>query len=189
MTPAESERRKHPRYDVAGLRGHLVVPIQIRVINVSLGGMALETNSYLQFGRAYTFKLEGGEQSLSLTGTVAWCSLKKTLRSPTGEVLPVYRAGLKFEALSAERTRDLWDLIRRHALIEIEESVLGRFRVDLPADTRLGSSYDFAVRKLSLSGLLIETDFEPELDARFELRIQLGSKRWGTLARVASDGR
>jgi len=186
MSQSETEQRRYPRYEVAGLGGHLVVPIHIRVINVSLGGMALETNSYLQFGRAYTLKLEGGEQSLSLTGTVAWCSLRKTTKSPDGEFLPVYRAGLRFEALSGERSRDLWDLIRSHALVEIEDSVLGRFRVDLPADAQMGSSYDFAVRKLSLSGLLIETDYEPDLNASFDLQIRLGPRRWRTRARVAS---
>ena len=185
MTATEAKRR-FPRYEVAGVDGHLVVPIRIRVINVSLGGMALETHSYLQFGRAYTLRLEGGERRLSLTGTVAWCSLRQTAKSEDGEVLPVYRAGLKFEALSGESTRELWDLIRSHALVDIEDSVLGRFKVDLPADARMGSSYDFAVRKLSLSGLLIETDFEPDLDASFDLQIQLGPRRWGSRARVAS---
>lgn len=186
MSRAEPKKRRHPRYEVAGLGGHLVVPIQIRVVNVSLGGMALETHSYLQFGRAYTLKLEGSGRSLSLTGTVAWCSLRRTTRTSEGEVLPVYRAGLKFEALSGERSRDLWSLIRRHALVEIEDSVLGRFKVDLPANARMGSSYDFSVRKISLSGLLIETDFEPQIDERFDLQIQLGARRWATRARVAS---
>lgn len=186
MSQSKPPKRRFPRFEVAGLGGHLVVPIQIRVINVSLGGMALETNSYLQFGRGYTLKLEGGDRSLSLTGTVAWCALRETTRNPEGEILPVYRAGLKFEALSGEHSRELWDLIRSHALVDIEDSVLGRFKVELPADTRLGSSYDFAVRKLSLSGLLIETDYEPDLDTSFDLQIQLGPRRWGSRARVAS---
>lgn len=185
MTATRSNRR-YPRYEVAGLAGHLVVPIRIRVINVSLGGMAFETNNYLQFGRAYTLRLEGEERSLSLTGTIAWCSLRETTRNEQGEILPVYRAGLKFEALSGERSRELWDLIREHALVDLEDSVLGRFKVSLPADTRMGSSYDFSVCKLSLSGLLIETDFEPDLEARFDLQIQLGARRWGSQARVAS---
>ena len=117
---------------------------------------------------------------------MAWCALRNTARSEGGEVLPVYRAGLKFEAMSGDRSKDLWDLIRGHALVEIEDSVLGRFRVDLPGATKLGSSFDFAVRKLSLSGMLIETDFEPEVDSNFQLQLQLGRQRWGTRARVAS---
>lgn len=186
MSRSDPIQRRYPRYEVAGLDGHLVVPIQIRVINLSLGGMALETNSYLQFGRAYRLKLRGDERTLSLTGTVAWCSLRQTTKTPQGEVLPVYRAGLRFEALSSERSQDLWELIRVHALVEIEDSVLGRFNVEVPADTRLGSRYGFSVRKLSLSGVLIETEFEPELDASFEVQIQLGRQLWGSLARVAS---
>jgi c-di-GMP-binding flagellar brake protein YcgR len=184
---AEPEfKRRFPRYEVTGLAGRLVVPIQIRVINISLGGMALETHNYLQFGRAYTLRLGQDERGLSLTGTVAWCALRHTVRNEQGEVLPVYRAGLKFEALSGDRSRELWELIRQHALVEMEDSVLGRFKVSLPGQTRMGSSYDFAVRKLSLTGLLIETDYEPDLDSRFDLQIQLGSRRWASRARVAS---
>ena len=145
MSRSHPLQRRHPRYEVAGLDGRLVVPIQIEVINLSLGGIALETNSYLQFGRAYTLKLKGTEQEVSLTGTVAWCSLRQTKKTPTGEILPVYRAGLKFEALGTERSQELWRLIRDHALVEIEDSLMGRFSVDMPAGTRLGSSYEFTV--------------------------------------------
>lgn len=186
MSGAGSERRRHPRYEVSGLRGSLVVPIEIRVINLSLGGMALETHSYLQFGRAYNLRLEGAGRSLALSGTVAWCSLKGTRKSEHGEVLPVYRAGLRFEELGGERSRELWELIRGHVVVDVEDSVLGRFKVDLPRDPALNSSYDFTVRKLSLSGMLIETDFVPEVGSRFDLQLRLGGRPWQTRARVAS---
>ena len=186
MSRPPSERRQYPRYEVAGLGGHLVVPIKMEVINLSLGGLALETSSYLQFGRNYSLRLKGESSDLALTGTVAWCALRRTARSAAGEVLPVYRAGLRFDGLSSDKSQRLWDLIRQHALVEIEDSVLGRFRVDLPKDTRLGTSYDFAVRKLSLSGMLIETDFEPAIDSSFQLQLRLGAAPWETRARVAS---
>jgi len=186
MSTARSDKRRFPRFEVFHLAGSLKVPVEITVINLSLGGLALETNSYLHFGRAYTLKLEDDEYSFSLSGTVAWCSLKKTIKNEAGEVLPIYRAGLKFEALSSDRSRELWELIRSHALVEIEDSVLGRFKVELPTDTELGSSYDFAVRKISLSGMLIETDFVPEMGSSFELQLQLDRQRWDTRARVAS---
>lgn len=186
MSAAQSEKRRFPRFEVPNLSGSLTVPVEITVINLSLGGLALETNSYLHFGRSYTLRLADDEHSLALTGTVAWCSLKRTLKSDDGEVLPIYRAGLRFEPLSAERSRELWRLMRAHALVEIEHSVLGRFKVELPNDTELDSSYDFAVRKISLSGMLIETDFVPEMGTQFELQLQLGRLRWQTRARVAS---
>lgn len=186
MSTAKSDQRRFPRFEVSHLDGSLTVPVEITVINLSLGGMALETNSYLHFGRAYTLRLDDDEHSFSLTGTVAWCALKKTIKNDDGEVLPIYRAGLKFEALSSERSRELWELIRSHALVEIEDSVLGRFKVELPTDTELGSSYDFSVRKISLSGMLIETDFVPEMGSSFELQLQLDRQRWGIRGRVAS---
>jgi Tfp pilus assembly protein PilZ len=186
MTAARGERRRFRRFEVRGLSGSLLVPVKIRLVNLSVGGMALETHSYLRFGRSYTVKLEGDERGLTLAGTVAWCTLKSTARSDHGEVLPLYRAGLKFEALDAVRGRELWELIRSHAVVEVEDSVLGRFRVNLSRGAALGSSYDFAVRKLSRSGMLIETDFVPEVGSSFELQLSLGGSRWRSRARVAS---
>lgn len=186
MTSNDSNRRRFPRYEISGLAGHLVVPLQIEVLNLSLGGMAVATSSYLHFNRAYTLRLVSDQQNISLTGKVAWCALKGTSRGVDGEVVPVYRAGLRFEAMSGERAKELWDLIRSHAYVDVEDSVLGRFDVEMPTRTEMGSNFDFAVKKISLSGMLIETEFNPELDALFEMHVELGRLIWDTRARVAS---
>ena len=148
--------------------------------------MAVETQSHLQFGRAYSLKLSGSSDELELTGTVAWSALRRTAKNDDQEIVPVYRAGLEFEALSSEVSQRLWNLIQEHAVVNLEDSVLGRFQVELPSRSQLGASYDFSVRRLSLSGMLIETDFEPRLDSSFQLQLQLGPMAWRTRARVAS---
>lgn len=187
MSRPKSERRCYPRYEVTDLTGSLVVPVTIEVLNLSLGGMAVETSSCLQFGREYTLKLDGGDGlEVSLSGSVAWCSLRRTSRSGSGEVVPIYRAGLKFASLDSEYSQGLWNLIQSHAVVDIEDSVLGRFKVEMPSATQLGSSYDFSVRKLSLAGILIETDFAPRVDANFQLQLRLGHIPWQSKARVVS---
>jgi hypothetical protein len=179
-------RRRHRRFEVAGLGGRLVVPMEVRVVNLSLGGMALETNDYLQFGRRYTVNLDNGQRRVTLNATVAWCKLRQTKKNPSGEVVPVYRAGLRFQVLAGERLHELWEIISDHAVVEVDDSVFGRFAPEQPRVVELDSDYRFSVRKLSQSGMLIETDFVPELEARLPLEVMLPDSPWEALARVAS---
>jgi len=186
MNAGSLGRRRYRRFEVAGLGGRLVVPMEVRVINLSLGGMALETNGYLQFGRRYSVKLDNGGRRATLIATVAWCKLRGTRKNPRGEVVPVYRAGLRFQVLAGERLHELWEIIRDHAVVEVDDSVFGRFAPEQPKVVELDSDYRFSVRKLSLSGMLIETDFVPELEARLPLEVLLPESPWEALARVVS---
>jgi len=179
-------RRRHRRFEVAGLGGRLVVPMEVRVVNLSLGGMALETNDYLQFGRRYSVNLDNGGQRATLVATVAWCRLRGTKKNPSGEVVPVYRAGLRFQVLAGERLHELWEIIRDHAVVEVDDSVFGRFAPEQPKVVELDSDYRFSVRKLSLSGMLIETEFVPNLETRLPLEVSLPDSPWAALARVVS---
>lgn len=186
MNAGSLGRRRHRRFEVAGLGGRLVVPMEVQVVDLSLGGMALETNGYLQFGRRYTVNLDNGERRATLIAKVAWCKLRGTKKNPAGEVVPVYRAGLRFQILASERLHELWEIIRDHAVVEVDDSVFGRFSPERPKVVELDSDYRFSVRKLSLSGMLIETDFVPELEARLPLEVLLPGNPWEALARVVS---
>lgn len=186
MSSEPAGRRRHRRYEVAGLGGRLVVPMEVRVVNLSLGGMSLETNDYLQFGRSYSVNLDHNGHRVTLVATVAWCKLRHTKKNPSGDVVPVFRAGLRFQVLSGERLHELWQIIRDHAVVEVDDSVFGRFAPEQPQVVELDSDYKFSVRKLSLSGMLIETDFVPELEARLPLEVLLPDSPIEALARVAS---
>ena len=186
MSANPEGRRRFPRYEVVGLGGRLVVPMEVRVVNLSLGGMALETNDYLQFGRQYSVNLDNGGRRITLVATVAWCKLRRTKKNRSGDVVPVYRAGLRFQVLSGERLHELWEIIRSHAVVEVDDSVFGRFAPEQAKVVELDSDYGFSVRKLSLSGMLIETDFVPELESRLPLEVLLPESRWEAMARVAS---
>ncbi|MDX1501817.1 MAG: PilZ domain-containing protein [Thermoanaerobaculia bacterium] len=89
------ERRGTARTGVAGTR--LRSPtLEVRLLDLSEGGLAVESNEALRIGARYRFTLEGegaagGE---SFVATVLWCRLHRTLPRSGGDVLPVYRAGL-----------------------------------------------------------------------------------------------
>ncbi|MEE8277270.1 MAG: PilZ domain-containing protein, partial [Thermoanaerobaculia bacterium] len=122
MSRSLSNRRRYPRYDVAGVAGSFVVPTAVQVVNLSLGGMALETSRYLDFGRDYRMRINDGRNSFSLTGRVVWCCLGRTVKAKGDDVLPVYRAGFQFQAISEQRLKELWDFIRQNSTAPLEDT-------------------------------------------------------------------
>lgn len=178
MTRASSpeDKRHHRRYDVEGLglRGSLRLSMEATVLNLSLDGMALETHSWLSVGREYRFTVLRGEETLTLPGEVMWCNLVRTTRDSRGETLPVYRAGVEFHDVLSDNARQVKDFIHDNAVVHLESTRLfGRFQ--MPENrTDVKVEEDFLVRRVSFSGMLIETDFVPELEDCF--RVELASE-------------
>ena len=168
---SSEESRRHERYDVEGVDGTLVVSLEGRVLNMSLTGLAVETTSLLRLGATYWLRLPQGRDELRFQATVAWCHLERTRRNPQGESVPVYHAGLDFRESLDERTRQMLVFLKEHSILEVGERIAGRFQPRHKLSAELSVRYPFEVRRLSLSGMLIETDFAPELGDTLEMEI------------------
>jgi hypothetical protein len=151
--------------------GTLVVSLDARVLNMSLTGLAVETTALLRLGATYWLRLPRGEEELTFQATVAWCHLVRTRRNPDGESVPVYHAGLDFRASLDDRARQILVFLKEHALMEVGERLAGRFSPRHRLAAELSSRYPFEVRRLSLSGMLIETPFAPEIGDQIEMEI------------------
>lgn len=180
------EKRRHRRYTVEGVRGSLRLSMDATILNLSVDGMALETNSWLSVGRKYSFKLRrNGGDDILLGGEVVWCNLVRTARDASGETLPVYRAGIKFDDVLSETAREVRSFIEQNAVVRLDSTRLfGRFRIpEKGADVAL--EQDFEVRKISFSGMLIEADFVPDLESRFRIEIESATRPVAVAVRVA----
>ncbi len=185
-TQLQTSHRRFPRYDVTGVAASFVLPARVEVVNLSLGGMALETSQYLEFGRDYLLQVNDGQHSISLTGTVVWCSLRRTVKAKRHDVLPVYRAGFKFQVISGRPLRELWHFIRRNSTVPLQDSAQARYPIDLTAVPWLTSKYRCEVTRLSLSGMLVESTFSPELNDRYGMELLLKRHTFETTGRIAS---
>lgn len=88
------ERRRSPRIELLGrLSGHSVsLDLPVRVIQISLGGMAIETRVPFPIGTVHLFRLTLGDDSTTeLAGRVMHCRQV----SPDGEE-PVFLTGIQF---------------------------------------------------------------------------------------------
>lgn len=184
--PTTEEKRRHRRYNVEGVRGSLRLSMDATILNLSVDGMALETNSWLSVGRKYSFKLRRDRRDgILLTGEVVWCNLVRTARDERGETLPVYRAGIRFDDVLSETAREVRSFIEQNAVVRLDSTRLfGRFRIpEKGADVAL--EQDFEVRKISFSGMLIEADLIPDLESRFRVEIPSEPQPVSVAVRVA----
>ncbi|NWF52292.1 MAG: hypothetical protein HXY47_04340, partial [Nitrospirae bacterium] len=57
MADSLEERRKYKRYNVEGMQGYLYMLSELVIKNISIGGMAIETEKRLDIEREYSFKI------------------------------------------------------------------------------------------------------------------------------------
>jgi hypothetical protein len=180
------ERRRAPRYPVQDVRGKLVLTATAKILNMSLTGMAVESNANLRVGRSYVLRLAHGDtEGPELSGTVVWCHLKEARAADAGDTTPVYEAGMQFDHMLTPAAEELLSFLRATAILTMQQRLMGRFRVSLEENVNLAAEWEFTVKTLSASGMLIETDVSPEPDAAVQLRVGLGDETISARCRVA----
>jgi len=90
------ERRGYKRYTVDGVRGNVRFLADLKLINISVDGAAIETKKRLDVNREYNFKIDYKDNPLRARGLVVWSQLIQSEKTETGDLVPIYRSGVKF---------------------------------------------------------------------------------------------
>lgn len=170
------ERRKHDRKEVTGVQGSFLYGADVKLVDLSLSGVALETDRYLPLGRRYSLKLGKDDQPVDITGRVAWSRLVRTEADPKGEVKPVYRVGLRLENALSPQGDAILQFLLDHTPAGTGERVFGRFRPEAGDSAEVSRRSPFEVTKLSAGGMQIETVSGPGIGETLELELWLGGK-------------
>ncbi|MGV8038727.1 MAG: PilZ domain-containing protein [Thermoanaerobaculaceae bacterium] len=180
------ERRRNERYAVQDVRGMLLLSTEAKILNMSLTGMAVETESRLRLGRVYSLKLQhDNEIAIPMNATVVWCQLRqaKAQNLPEGHI--AYVSGLQFEGILSEKAHDVLAFLQSAAVVSVQTRVCGRFRARFVETVNLNTEYEFEVRKISSSGMLIVTDLVAEQGSIFDMEVQLEDGLFRAKGRVA----
>ncbi len=180
----ERERRRHRRYDVQGVRGILVFPLRVEVLNMSLTGLAVESRRALKIGSRYDLKLHNGREAIDVNVEVQWCHLVRTEPAESGDVAAVYQAGLDFRHVLNDQAHELLRFLEHNVVVDVERRIFGRFKIGLDEPIGLDARHDFRVRQLSFSGMLIETDLTPQVGAAFDMEMDPERLQLKTRGRV-----
>jgi len=181
-----AEARRHRRYDVADVRGSLLLSLDARILNMSLTGMAIETGSVLKVGGDYWLRLSQDGDPLRFKTTVQWCRLVRNEKSPAGDSRAVYQAGLDFRDGLDENARQVLAFLEKHIVVEVDRRLTGRFNLAHAKTAAIAVRHDFEVRRLGLGGIMVETVWDPALDSVVDLEVQTPKGVVRTRGRVRS---
>ena len=184
-----TQKRRFRRYEVHDLYGSLLYRVEVKVLYLSVTGMAVEATQQLKLGRVHAVRLGEGEQSIELDATVRWCRLVGTRKGPIGEAATVYLAGLTFDGIVTEKARVVMDFLKEHVVLALQKRVIGRFRPKGETSVELAERVEFEVAKVSLSGMLLKTRILPPVESSFEVELPLAGVPFESACRVAFSRR
>ncbi len=184
MAKKDNDQRRHQRYDVGGVRANLMLPLDVKVVDMSLTGLRIESPIALGSGGRYNLTLRREHEMIQLHTDLQWCRLARTEPDAMGEPAPVYETGFDFQEELSQKARELLGFLQHNVVIELERrQAFGYCRLadEEPEDA---SYQEFMVQQLSFSGMLIETWPLPEVDAVYEMELHLDRLELRTLGRV-----
>lgn len=192
------ERRRHERFvvDILEITGKMTFARNVKIHDISIGGVAVTVDKRVNLGSEYTLKIQGKGKVLSLRGAVVWSLLSESLMDAHGNVVPVYKAGLKFIGLSEEQVSEIESFMEDHKRElnkELDVSKIGgtrlhvRFKIEDPEKAVLNFYENYKVKKIGLGGMLIESRQALDTDDTFPMEITLNNdKSMKLVGRIAS---
>jgi hypothetical protein len=187
MENGVSQKRKFKRYDVDSVHGRLLYSSDINILNISMDGAAIATSQRLAFDREYSLKLKFEDTFLVLKGKVVWSVLSHSKTQENGEVIPIYKAGIKFINILTDAASPLISYVEKGRAHSPEKRILGvRFRESLHEGSEIDLSCGYEIKRISLSGMLIETEAELACDSRQNMEINLNGKLINVVGRIAN---
>ena len=159
---------------VEGIHGNILYTSDLEVMNISLDGAAIETTKRLELNREYTFKITYQDTVLNLRGHVVWAFLILKEKKDSEVVIPVYRAGIKFTNMLSEKANMLLNFIEGHKVKTLENRFGGvRFTIAHFQDIKIDLPHKYTVKQISLTGMLIETDYPLDIESHYEIELFL----------------
>jgi hypothetical protein len=110
---SKTERRRYQRFNIDNydITGKILFAKHVRIINISVGGVLLKTDRNLNINKTYLLRMEDPDQILPVMGTVLRSDFSKNYKTPLGDIIPVYAAGMQFTDISREKIDEITDFI------------------------------------------------------------------------------
>jgi len=180
----ENKNRRFKRYsiDSVKIKGTMVFARTVDIIDISMSGVSLKLDRRLNIGIDYPLEIEGNGNRISVNGTVIWVSLHESRKTTTGDLIPIYAIGMKFNNISKEKITELIEFIESHSKVKLDPGHVHRpsglrfhmrFQVNASGETVLMCSESFAVKKISMGGMFIETGDILKVEEKLPMEILL----------------
>jgi hypothetical protein len=170
-----SVTRQQRRYRVADLHGTLQFSHPASVVDLSRSGIAIESSERVIPGRLYPLQLEGRDGLLITTSArVVWCKLTGTTEDATGDLAPLYRAGLEFQGELPGAALRLFEQVDQRLAPRVETSLRAQHKISEVGSTLLlREQTTFEVKTISRRGMGAEMAYSPRVGSILEFVLPL----------------
>ncbi len=181
------ERRKHKRHAVNGILGNVLYSSDLNVVNISIDGVAIETKKRIEINRVYPFKIKYKGFTLNIKGVVVWSVLSHSQKTESGEVIPIYRAGVKFTDAMSEKANVLLKFLEDKVIASSDRRLSGvRCKITNSDEVKIDYPHRYSVREMSLSGMLIETEYPLTPDTQYSMELVIDENVFNIVGKVVS---
>jgi hypothetical protein len=94
------EKRKYKRFSVKGVQRKFLHSANIKIIDISAGGVAVEAAKKLEINKDYSLNINYKGNPLRLKCRVVWSVLTREERKVSGDIIKIYKGGMKFQRSS-----------------------------------------------------------------------------------------
>jgi hypothetical protein len=170
-------RRKYKRFLIEGmdLQCKMFFTTEVKILNVSFGGVALSLSKRLNMGEEYTLKIEYESNTISLKGIVVWVTMTSLTRVIKDKTFPIYEVGIRFDEILTGKGADLLNFISENISDKaIKTRVQGlRVKIIQPEKTVILDDRDsYYVKIIGLGGMLIESEEKLDIEGRFPMEMK-----------------
>lgn len=169
------DKRRHKRFrvDVMEINGKMAFAKNVKILNLSIGGVLLQADRRLNIGSEYLLRIEGKGKVLAIKGLVVWSLISECSKDSRGNMIPFYKAGMKFTDITNDKKDETICFIKDHTVdadkqVDIDSPsglrLYVRIRIDDQAKAILNFQESYTVKKLGQSGMLIEGDNALDLE-------------------------
>jgi len=176
------DRRLYPRFtaDILDMHGKSSYASNVRILDMSITGIALKTLRNLEAGSECILQIKGKDKILNTEAVVIWSSPGGNIKTPKDNPLPTYKIGMKFTDMSDEKTKEIADFIDEHRREEDKQAdvftlsglrVYIRFRIEAPEESMLISLRSHKIMNIGLGGMLMKSSDALDIGSKLSLEI------------------
>lgn len=176
------EKRRYKRFsvDIMDINGKMVLSTYVKILDISIGGILFKANRRLNMGNEYSLKMESRGGELTAKGIIIRSSLSESIRDSRGNIVPVYSAGMQFTDTSEEKIKEIEAFIlnnMKYADKQVDlhspsgHRLYVRVSIENPEQSVLKVDENYKVKKISLGGMMIESEHALELESIVPLEI------------------
>ena len=176
------DRRRHKRFKLEGaeVNGEMLFRKEVKVLDMSMSGISLQTDRQLKIGREYLLNLQDEDKIISVKAMVVRSTLSESRAEDSGDVIPLYLVGMQFINLSDEKINEIIQFIDNYktgdqAKIKtngkMEQRKSTRFEMNVDGKTVLNFQELYKVKVISLNGMLIDSSHFLNIEDKLHMKI------------------